>query len=272
MNSKYFLSGIACLIVAGTLWQWSSSVHGGADASYVGSDSRGWKKIFKKFENTSASADDVMPSGGGDGLAASGANGQGISGRYQHYRTCMEAQTPCSGFNTSTPNAYLEDVRSQMLSELTAYYQNLKSQPHSVTSDDQTLARELVTDATPDAQIIGLEILNLVEPSELNLESITNLMKSAFDDGVVAVAGDSLLRYKDNGAYQAAITKTFLDQIGLGVNDQAALAAIEKLPPFLTSENVGEFRDLRDRLREMSERERLQTRRYKALDAVLAGK
>lgn len=262
MNSKYLMSAIACLVVAGTLWQWSSSVHGGAEATYTGS--RQWKKIFAKFENTAASAEDEVPANTGD-IAA----GKSISDRYQHYRACLESQSPCEGYDVSSPNAYLEDVRSQMLSELTAYYQSLKAQPHSLTSDDQTLARELVTDATPDAQIIGLEILNLGAASELNLEAITNLMKSAFDDGVVAVAGDALLRYKDNGAYQAAITKTFLDQIGLGVNDQAALAAIEKLPPFLTSENIGEFRDLRDRLKTLSERERLQTRRFKALDSVL---
>ncbi len=265
MKSKYYMWVLVCLVAALTLWQWTSpGLHGGGDSTYVGSRSGAWKKVFARFAGTPASADDEVPT--------DSRSGQSISETYQHYRACMEAQKPCAGFNTSSPNAYLEDVRSQMLSELTAYYQTLKSQRGPPTSDDQNFARDLVTDATPDAEIIGLEIMNLCEPSELNLEAIANLMKSAFDDGVVSVAGDSLLRYKDNGVYQGLITKTFLEQIGLGVNDQAALAAIEKLPPFLTAENIGEFRDLRDRLRDMSEREGLQTRRYKALDAVLGSR
>lgn len=258
MNRNLVIASIVSLIGAYIFWQ------GSQEMSTATSPRRAWTKMMQKLDNKQASADDTVA------VTIDGPASTSIAERYQFYRACLEAKDPCEGFNTESENLYMSDVRGQMLKELSAYSEVLQKQPNSLTPDDQELAQDLTTDATPDVQIIGLEILNLAPMNDANLEALTEVMKSGFDDGVIQVSGDVLLKYKDATQYQEFITKAFLEQIGLGVNDLAALAAIAKLPPFLNSSNVAQFRSLRDDLKAMSEKERLQTRRYKALDAVLA--
>lgn len=258
MNRNLVIAAILSLTGAYIFWQ------GSHEMSTATSPRRAWSKMMQKLDNKQASADDTVP------LTIVAPVSTSISDRYQYYRGCLESKEPCEGFNTENENLYMADVRGQMLKELGVYSEALKQQPNSLTDEDQTLARELTTDATPDVQVIGLEILKIAPENEANLEALTEVMKSGFDDGVIQVGGDVLLKYKDASQYQDSITKAFLEQIGLGVNDLAALAAIAKLPPFLNSKNVAQFRSMRDELKSMSQKERLQTRRYKALDQVLS--
>lgn len=258
MNRNLVFASILSLVGAYIFWQVSHEM------STSTSPRRALSKMMQKLDNKQASADDTVP------LTIEAPNLNSISERYQFYRGCLESKDPCEGFNIENENVYMSDVRAHMLKELGTYSDALKQQPNSLTEDDQTLARELTTDATPDVQVIGLEILRIAPPSEANLEALTEVLKSGFDDGVIQVGGDVLLKYRGASEYQDMITKAFLEQIGLGVNDLAALAAIAKLPPFLSSANVAQFRTLRDELKAMSQKERLQTRRYKALDQVLS--
>ncbi len=193
-----------------------------------------------------------------------------LSARYIYYRNCLEGPKPCEGFPSLDGDLYLSEVRSQMLSEMTALYEEIKNDPSRLAPEHEASAQLMLTDATPDMQVVGLQLLEMFPISEYNLDLVAQTTEDAFDVGVVNAGLQSLERYKNNPAYKTRVTAAFVQQIGLGVNDQAAIEAIEKLPGFLTQENRSQFSDLLAQLREASRKSAGVQRRYKALQNVLS--
>jgi hypothetical protein len=257
----YILAALGVLLMGYGVLGWKTS----SESNIFGLFNEQFKQVTKKYE---ANADTQLISEEEKNKAVEIEKPE-LSKRYAYYRECLEGATPCEGFSTQDGDLYLSEVRSQMLSEITALYEELVRNPQSLIGEHEKTAQVMLTDATPDMQVLGFQILELFPISEINLDLVAQTTEDAFDVGVVNAGLQALERYKDTPAFKTRVTAAFVQQIGLGVNDQAAVQAIEKLPVFLTSENKSQFKDLLKQLGEASRKSAGLQRRYKALEKVL---
>jgi len=177
---------------------------------------------------------------------------------------CFNSEQPCVGYLTTSYHEYQVDVLTHMQAIVENEYLAVVRDPSIKTPEHEDFGRDLVSNQQPELQLIGIKMLELFDPSQPNLDAISNCLAHTLSEGLFE-QGMLVLneKYAGNAAYASEIRDTLEHQIQYGIDETTSHRAAQELYHYLDANSFKHFQLLEQKLNQTSKE------RYTALDSVL---